>query len=152
MMLSEIPPAPPRGTGNAPWPKVACVWRESPCSEEGGARNLCREHYQRAYYTMIIDQYPPRTKPSKPVGRWTTPDGYVRVREIEDGPLLIEHRLIVERTIGRKLFPGENVHHINGVRHDNRPENLELWTVAQPAGQRREDRVHCPGCRCAELA
>lgn len=41
--------------------------------------------------------------------------------------------------LGRALTLGENVHHINGNRRDNRPDNLELWTTAQPSGQRSED-------------
>jgi hypothetical protein len=47
--------------------------------------------------------------------------------------------MIMEQVLGRSLEPFENMHHKNGIRHDNRPENLELWVVAQPAGQRPED-------------
>lgn len=45
----------------------------------------------------------------------------------------------MSQALGRALLPGENVHHINGVRDDNRPENLELWVTMQPSGQRPED-------------
>lgn len=52
-----------------------------------------------------------------------------------------QHREVMKEILGRDLLPGENVHHKNGVRHDNRPENLELWVTHQPSGQRPDDLV-----------
>lgn len=61
------------------------------------------------------------------------PDAYKPTNRIP------EHRLVMEEVLGRRLIAGENVHHKNGVRHDNTPTNLELWITQQPKGQRVED-------------
>jgi len=73
------------------------------------------------------------------------PDGYVRCHhgKQDDGKVtyILQHVLEMEKKIGRPLFTDEKVHHKNGVRNDNRIENLELWSVMQPSGQRIEDKL-----------
>jgi len=78
--------------------------------------------------------------------RRLNPDGYVLVYVPPEGrppgwvnSHVPEHRVVMSKMLGRHLTSDENVHHINGVRSDNRPENLELWVTKQPRGQRPED-------------
>lgn len=56
---------------------------------------------------------------------WKTKDGYLRSNHAR-GKGVLQHRLVMEQHLGRELRPWENVHHKNGVKDDNRIENLEV--------------------------
>ena len=63
-------------------------------------------------------------------GREITKAGYIRLW-ISRNERVLEHRLVMEQHLGRKLSNHEVVHHINGNNADNRLENLELTTLSK---------------------
>lgn len=117
-------------------------WRRSQktCSVESCgagaiARELCSKHYWR-WQKYGDPDYPVASKAPNGSGSLNQL-GY---REITvNGGRMFEHRHVMEQMLGRPLRDFENVHHINGIRDDNRPENLELWVKPQAPGQRAAD-------------
>lgn len=115
------------------------------CSKKEHQLGYCAGHYTRfKRYGNPMEDKPLRTRDGS---GWTDSNGY-RVLSKKGHPLVtredgrvMEHVFVMSEHLGRPLVPGENVHHKNGVRHDNRLENLEIWNTNQPAGQRAEDKV-----------
>ena len=113
---------------------------DEPCEIDG----CDRKRFARGWCTTHYSRFREKGDPLADVGRMApkgsgsiTRDGY-RVVTV-NGRTVPEHRLVMQQILGRPLRSFENVHHINGIRHDNRPENLELWVTPQPSGQRAAD-------------
>jgi hypothetical protein len=104
------------------------------CGIEHEAFGYCKNHYR-----LFKKHGDPNIMGHAKSGSGCLIQGY-RVFVINYIPYL-EHRLVMEQHLGRKLLKTENVHHLNGVRDDNRISNLELWTTSQPSGQRPKDLI-----------
>lgn len=77
---------------------------------------------------------------------WKMKDGYKQVMDkshpnAAKSGYIMEHVVIMSKLLGRPLSDDETVHHKNGIRDDNRPENLELWSHSHPYGQRVSDKI-----------
>lgn len=100
--------------------KVREVARELGKSKTGANNHNWKGYTWRGGYIAINKKDHPNA----------TKDGYV-----------MEHRIVMENHIGRYLRRNEDVHHINGVKHDNRIENLMLMTKSEHSAFHGKERI-----------
>lgn len=125
--------------------QAARVCKESECglpvrvNTRGMSLGRCEEHQREVSRGARRGPTTTRVVGADGLPGYRQSSGYVNLYGPEG--IIAEHKYVMQKKLGRGLRPGESVHHLNGLRDDNAPDNLELWVVRQPPGQRVSDLI-----------
>ncbi len=110
-------------------------------------RNRCRRCYEVLKYREKRNLFISGPRKIAPPGSGTkNADGYILLSKKDHANAMkcgriLEHVYVMSEYLQRPIRKDERIHHKNGIRSDNRIENLELWTLSHPPGQRVEDKL-----------
>ena len=104
--------------------------------------NTGRTHFKKGIPNNVLEK-----NPMWKGGQKTNKDGYFMILahgnpNANSRGYILEHRLVMQKLIGRPLKKNESVHHKNGIKNDNRPENLQLMSKLIHCGE-----IICPFCK-----
>lgn len=125
-----------------------------PCQECGSPTKSDRPSRIPKYCSVTCRNRATAKSRSTTRGWIKAPKGYILIRDPQnemasrDG-YVMEHRLVMAKAIGRPLRKNEVVHHLNGVKDDNRIENLQLMRAADHNRFTRltsKITIECPHC------
>jgi len=104
---------------------------------KGRCLNTGRTHFKKGVSNNALDK-----NPMWKGGRWTRKDGYVLVLKhghpmARPSGYILEHRYLMSKHLRRTLDKNEIVHHINGIKNDNRIKNLKILSAS------KHTSLHC---------
>jgi len=94
--------------------RISATKKANPRTGEKAANWKGGRYLSRGYVYVKLSTLPPSEQ-----------ETFAPMATRNGGTYIPEHRLVVARQLGRALTSEETVHHVNGLKADNRPENLE---------------------------